>query len=104
MYYDSDLNFTRKLFKKMLLPTHIVRVCEIGKTKEIDLGLRHLLLRKENETTLFEIDIKGVKKRTVYHIVDEYYCNYIFMRIPKETEDTCFFVGPYVTKELSEAF
>lgn len=103
MYYDSDLNFTRKLFQKMLLPTHTVLGCDIGKTKELDLGLRHLLLRKENKMAPFEIDSKDVKKRTVYHIVDEYHCNYIFMRIPKETEDTYFFIGPYVTKEVPEA-
>lgn len=104
MYYHSDLNFTKRLFQQMLLPTRMVGVYEIGKTKELDLGLRHLLLRKEKEMTSFEIDIQEMNKRTVYHIVDEYHCNYIFMRIPEETEDTCFFVGPYVTKEVPESF
>lgn len=47
--------------------------------------------------------MSSAKSHTVYRFFDEYYCNYIFMRLPESEKDTYFYIGPYLPAPLSES-
>lgn len=102
MKYHSDLKFTQRLLKQMLLPSHVISLSQISHSKEIDLRLRYLLCEDKRSYIGLRIDPESLKEKTIYRMTDEYHCSYIFFRIPDSEEDKCFFIGPYIKNEISE--
>ena len=102
MQYTAQLQFVRELLKNMNISTHIAE--EPGKviSKDIDLGLRALLFGQDNYKAFLQNSMSDAKDNTIYRFFDEYYCHYIFMRLPAPDEESYFFIGPYLFQSPPE--
>ena len=101
MHYNTQLQFTRDLLQKLHISSYIITEPQKKIAYDIDLGLRAMLFGKENYTELLENSIEQAKDNTIYRFFDEYYCNYIFMRLP-DKDCNFFYIGPYLPSTPSE--
>ena len=96
MPYTAQLQFVRKLLKNMNISTHIAADPETHISKDIDLGLRALLFGQDNYKEFLQNSMSEAQSNTIYRFFDEYYCHYIFMRLPSPDAECYFFIGPYL--------
>lgn len=101
MSYDIQLQFVRELLLGMHISSHIAQNPSMHISSEIDLGLRKMLFHTENYLDILHNSMNDAKSNTVYRFYDEYYCNYIFMRLPDPSTDSFFFIGPYLPSPIS---
>lgn len=94
--YTVQLQFTQKLLKNMNISSYIAVEPEQGISSDIDLGLRALLFGSGDYSTLLRNSMSEARSNTIYRFFDEYYCCYIFMRLPDEKVERYFFIGPYL--------
>lgn len=102
MYYEPQLQFVRDLLKGMHISTHIVTDPSVNISSEIDLGLREMLFSTTNYIDILHNSMNDAKENTIYRFFDEYYCNYIFMRLPGD--DSFFYIGPYLPNPPEEDY
>lgn len=96
MSYTKQLDFVRELLGNMNISSHIAVEPQKNISKEIDLGLRALLFDASDYRAFLENSMSEARSNTIYRFFDEYYCNYIFMRLPDREKETYFFIGPYL--------
>lgn len=101
MHYNTQLQFTRDLLQKLHISSYIITEPQKKIACGIDLGLRAMLFGKENYTELLENSMEQATDNTIYRFFDEYYCNYIFMRLP-DKDSNFFYIGPYLPSPPSE--
>ena len=68
-----------------------------------DFGLRRVSGREQNYTELMEVSRRRVKERTIYKLTDEYYCNYIFLRLGESGDNRALMIGPYIKLPMNTA-
>ena len=96
MPYTAQLQFAQKLLKNMNISTHIAEDPEKIISKDIDLGLRALLFGRDNYKDFLQNSMSEAENNTIYRFFDEYYCHYVFMRLPAPRTEHYFFIGPYL--------
>lgn len=96
MSYTSQLQFVQNLLRKMNISSYIAENPELRISREIDLGLRALLFGEEDYSLLLHNSMSAAKPNTIYRFFDEYYCHYIFMKLPATDSERYFFIGPYL--------
>lgn len=95
MGYNIELQFLTNILEKYNL-----QVLEL--TEEtlydsyVDLGLRVQLNLTENYHQLLSDAIKQIKPQTIYHVSDQFWCNYFFMELPSTSQKKYLFIGPYL--------
>ena len=94
MEYYEYFSFAQALLKKLHIATNIVKNPEKSINSEIDIGLRAMLFGEENYTNLLGNTFAEVKDAVIYRFFDEYLCNYIFFKIPKQ--NAFFYIGPFI--------
>ena len=104
MPYENELNFFRKI-----LNNYRIHSCLITKDdknyRNADQGLRDFLGMQEDYDQLFCTPHETLKEKTIYKITDSFFCNYIFIILPKEDDKSpmvTFIAGPYIDIELSQ--
>lgn len=102
MPYTAQLQFARKLLKNMNIATHVAVNPAVNISKEIDCGLRALLFGQDNYKAFLQNSMSDAKDNTIYRFFDEYYCHYIFMRLPSPDAESYFFIGPYLFQSPPE--
>ena len=100
MFYASELEFFRLVFKNMHIGTHIVTENKNAQ-KEIDLGLRNFLMMNEDYNNLFLNPWNRLKENTIYKITDTFGCRYIFILLPETQEKSVLIAGPYINSEIT---
>ena len=103
MPYTAQLRFVQDFLGKMNISTHVAENPDERISKEIDLGLRALLFGMENYSSFLQNSMSEAGSNTIYRFFDEYYCNYIFMRLPDTETERYFFIGPDLLHLPSQA-
>lgn len=102
MPYTAQLQFVQELMKNMNISTYIAAEPEKFISKDIDLGLRALLFGHDNYSDFLQHSMSEARPNTIYRFFDEYDCSYVFMRLPSQSIESYFFIGPYLLHPLSE--
>ena len=97
MFYENELNFFRNVIERSKIKTVIITKTEIP--PKIDMGIREFLNLKSDYEKLFNIfgDDNVITK-----VVDPFFCNYIFIPLPDNKENTVLVVGPYTKKLVTK--
>ena len=94
------LSFVKKLLTNLHISSYIIDYCKKHISSDVDLGLRKLLYNVESYENLLFNSLNKANDNTVYRFIDEYGCNYIFLKLPKTKK--YFFCGPYLLKPITE--
>ena len=94
MPYQKELQFTSNLLKAMKLDTHLLSNAKHHLTSEIDKGLRELIYAQNSNIAFLHNSLKEAQENTIYHFEDEYFCHYLFFKLPNA--DQYYYVGPYL--------
>lgn len=101
MYYNTELNFFRRLLEKMRIQSHIINNQNVDAEK-LDLGLRKYLGMEREYIESLEQMPADVLENTVYKLTDGFACSYIFFILPQTNGDFSFVLGPYLTHEIDQ--
>ena len=102
MNFDIQLQFVIELLREMHISSYMVTKPKERISSEIDLGLREMLFDMDNYNELLQNSMSDAMPNTIYRFFDEYYCNYIFMRLPGDDDEKFFYMGPYLPAAPSE--
>ena len=97
MGYDSELNFFRNVIERNKIKTVIITKTEIP--QKIDMGIRDFLNLKSDYEELFNL---FGNDNVITKVTDPFFCNYIFIPLPDNTESTVLVVGPYTKKIVTK--
>ncbi|MEE1048864.1 MAG: helix-turn-helix domain-containing protein [Clostridia bacterium] len=99
MFYDSELFFLQKIFKKIHLQFILIDPTA-ALDQQIDLGLRKLL-GKDTELKSFN-EYFDIGHNAIYKYLDNFLCHYFFLRLPEKNNEYIISIGPYLSNELSK--
>lgn len=102
MSYKIQLGFVMELLKNMCISSCVIYNYQETIPTTIDLELRKTLFGIDDYAGFFENSMSQAKPNTVYRFYDEYFCNYIFMRLPDIEKEKFFFIGPYIPAKVDE--
>ena len=102
MTVNSLLNYMESVLGKMHL---LLRIMEQDQNVDFhfDFGLRRISGRDESYRALIELSRDKVEERTIYKLTDEYYCNYIFLKLGEKYGSKALLIGPYVKLPMNTA-
>ena len=92
--YRKQLLFLQQMLKNMNISSCVVDDPDTSIDPSIDLQLRAQLYGLNNYTGFLQNSMSHTRDQTVYRFFDEYYCHYIFMKLPDGNR--YFFIGPYL--------
>lgn len=96
--YRREVEFTVSLLKRMRTS---VRFIHPGDSLSIlDDGLRQVLGMETAYEDDYYIGSHWSEQRTVYKIVDQFLCHYIYFHLPVESRATSVVIGPYLAGNL----
>lgn len=96
---QRELDFLISVLKKLRLQVHILHSGD--SLAGLDQGLRSLLGLEEDNASAFQIGVHWNHERTIYKIMDQFMCHYIYFRLPAATPPAAVFIGPYLTIDPS---
>lgn len=99
MDYQSELQFVQKLLGKFSLNTHVLSFSD-GNIPELPFELRYLIYGIANPKETFQESLKRIDSNTVYRVLNEYHCHYILFRLPEQSDECYFLIGPYLQKPV----
>lgn len=97
--YQKELDFAVALLKRMRLSVQCVR--EGDPLRGHDEGLRAMLDMDADYDNAYRVASRWAHERTVYKILDQFMCNYIYFHLPGEPKPTALVIGPYLTIDPS---
>ncbi len=100
MFYDKEFNFLKNLLTKYHLQ-HLIIDPYNSLDKLIDMGAKILIGSDSNNKTFIDF-FPYIKPNTIYRITDVFLCKYIFFELPYHKSKTIFFVGPYLSEDISQ--
>ena len=99
-FCQRELDFALALLERMRIPAHQLQV---GTPLSVcDGGLRQMLGMEEDYANSASIAAHWSQERTVYQMVDQFLCRYIYLRLPKTEPHAVLVLGPYLTTDLSQ--
>lgn len=98
-FRQQELSFAMALFERLRMPVCIVSANE--PLSACDGGLRKLLGVEETYANNARFAAHWSQERTVYKMVDPFFCRYIYLRLPHRDPSAFLVAGPYLTTELS---
>ena len=96
MSTEGYVEFTRALLSRLHIDSNIVTVLD-GIPEKTDKGLRRMLFGESDYSKLLTNSPAEAKSNTVYRFFDEYFCGYVFMRLPEGDGGKYLFIGPYIS-------
>lgn len=100
MFYEAELYFLQKIFKKLHLQAILIDPAETL-DQRVDLGLRELLGSADSKKS-FNDYFKDTKHNVIYKFSDSFLCHYIFLRLPDKSNELVLSIGPYLNAELTQ--
>lgn len=96
-FYQHELDFMVRTLKKMRLAVHML--CPGDQLNMLDDGLRVILGMEDDYATAFQITLQWSNKQTIYKIMDQFMCHYIYFHLPQTSPPTAMVIGPYLTTD-----
>lgn len=96
---QKELDFLMLALKKLRLQGRLLHPgCSLA---GLDHGLRSLLGLEEDYVFAYQIGVQWHHERTIFKILDQFMCHYIYFRLPGAVPPTALFIGPYLTIDPS---
>ena len=95
LQYQKELNFMTAVLHRMRLRTHLLAPEDHLET--VDDGLRRLLGLEEDYGASFRSALHWTSSRTIYKLMDQFLCNYLYLHLPGTNPTTTLVIGPYLT-------
>lgn len=99
--YQRELTFMISVLEKMRLPVHFIHPDD--PLFSLDGGLRTMLGMETDYSTAWQIGSQHAHERTIYKLMDQFMCHYIFFSLPAATPATFAVIGPYLTVDPSQS-
>lgn len=101
MVYQRELDFTLSLLKRLRMPVHLV---DAGVAlSSYDGGLRSLIGMETDYESAARMGVHWSRERTVYKVLDQFRCHYVYFQLPRREKPTYVLLGPYLTEDPSSA-
>lgn len=97
--YQRELDFLLSALNKLRLQGHLLHPGD--SLAGLDQGLRSLLGMEEDYASAYQIGVQWAHERTIYKVMDQFMCHYIYFRLPAATPPTAVIIGPYLTIDPS---
>lgn len=102
MLYEKELDFFRNILKNYRIHSCLIPANDKS-YRNVDLGLRDFLGMQEDYDQLFCTPHESIKENMICKITDSFYCNYVFILLPKEESETVTFIaGPFIDIDLNQ--
>ena len=101
MFYEKELEFLKKIYKKYNLP--VMTFDPMMPMEGVEgAELLKILGRDTGSLTFYDL-IEEISNRTVYRITDHLKCNYVCLKLPASEDGFVLVIGPYSTEPVEEA-
>ena len=97
--WQRELDYTISLLQHMRVQARLVHPEDA--LSELDGGLRKLLGVEVYYDDAYRIANRWSSPRTIYKILDQFMCRYIYFQLPAVREPAAVVIGPYLTLDLS---
>ncbi len=101
MYYETKLNFFRKILDNYRINSCIISADDTS-YRLADRGLRDSLGLSDDYDQLFCARHETLKENTILKLTDSFSCNYIFILLPETDCQKTFIAGPYINFEITQ--
>lgn len=98
--YQKELDFVVSVFKKLRIPVRFVHPGD--SLQSIDDGIRQLLGMESDYEDVYGVVSHWSKVQTIYKVVDQFLCHYVYFQLPMEARFTSVVIGPYLTDNLKQ--
>ena len=98
--YQKELDFMRSVLERMRLPVHLMHPDDT--LAVLDSGLRGILGMQADYDSAYRIAMQWSHQRTIYKVLDQFMCNYIYFHLPASPEPTAVVIGPYLTLDPTQ--
>lgn len=102
MYYDAELKLLINTFKKCRINIMVID----KKTATEDFFVDELFewfKPYENYSNYYELLLKKLTSNIIYRFSDQFKRNYIFLKLPKENNNSILSIGPYLKRRLEDS-
>jgi len=97
--YQKELDFAVAVMRRMRLGVHLLHPDD--SLRVLDSGMRERLGMDADYETAFHVAQQWRQENTVYKIIDQFMCHYIYFHLPDMETPTDIVIGPYLTEDLS---
>ncbi len=101
MYYETKLNFFRKILDNYRINSCIISADDTS-YRLADRGLRDSLGLSDDYNQLFCARHETLKEKTILKLTDSFSCNYVFILLPETDCKKTFIAGPYINFEITQ--
>jgi len=95
--YEKELALTMSILHRLRLTVHLLHPGD--RLDALDSGFRSVLGLQEDYDTAFRIAQNWTQSKTIYKIVDQFMCHYIYFHLPAAEAPTAVVIGPYLTMD-----
>ena len=99
--YQQELDLTTSILRRMRLSVHLL--CRENSLAVLDTGLRHVIGLHDDYDAALRTALPWQHERTIYKIMDQFMCHYIYLHLPGTAEPTALVIGPYLTVDPTPA-
>ena len=98
--YQRELDFTISVLRRLRLTVHLLRPED--SIAMLDAGLRGVLGMQTDYDAAMRINRQWTQARTVYKVLDQFLCHYIYFHLPGTDEPLSVVIGPYLTVDPTQ--
>lgn len=92
---QKELDFLISILRRLRIPVHLLSA---GDSLElIDAGLRKRLGLEADYVAAFHAALHWPQGQTIYKVMDQFMCNYVYFHLPGTTPAITLILGPYLT-------
>lgn len=101
MGYQKELDYMVHVLERMRLQVH--QVHPDTPLDQLDDGLRVRLGMEADYERVYRVIAHWDRERTIYRVVDQFMCSYIYFQLPRAMQSTAVVIGPYLTVDPTRA-
>lgn len=99
MDYQAELDFMIRALRRLRLQVHLLKA---GESLEVlDFGFRAMLGMQEDYENAASVFSRWSNQKTVYKVLDQFMCSFIYFLLPGTAPITAMVIGPYLTVDPS---
>lgn len=92
---QKELDFLISILRRMRLSVHIIHPED--SLEQLDDGLRSILGMEADYSAAFQHARQWFRSQTIYKLMDQFMCNYIYFQLPGANPPAMLVIGPYLT-------
>lgn len=98
--YQKELDFAVAVMKRMRLGVHLLHPED--SLDVLDGGMRTILGMEADYDTAFHVAMQWQHEKTIYKIIDQFLCHYIYFHLPDTETPVAVVIGPYLTQDPTQ--